>query len=121
MILEIMKAVKKLGPVYTMWFGNEPMVVITDIDIARDLFRKNDIAGRPKQLMCKYCNIVCYECLPRFLIIFLPVGTELVCNDKRADVICNDYGHQWEALRRVAHSAVQCVQSLTRLQYPQQS
>ena len=29
--------------------------------------------------------------------------------DKHTDITMADYGHQWEALRRVAHSAVQYV------------
>ena len=30
-------------------------------------------------------------------------------NDKYQDIVFTDYGHTWEALRRVAHSAVQYV------------
>ena len=37
-----------------------------------------------------------------FLDTFLSKG-------KDTDIVFADYGHQWEALRRVAHSAVQYV------------
>ena len=31
---------------------------------------------------------------------------QLLSNEKQKDVIFTDYGHTWEALRRVSHSAV---------------
>ena len=33
-------------------------------------------------------------------------AAELFSKESRRDVIFTDYGHEWEALRRVAHSAV---------------
>ncbi|CAG2102534.1 unnamed protein product, partial [Medioppia subpectinata] len=78
---------KKYGPIFTVWLGNTPQVMITDIDLARDAFRKNDMAGRPSPAESYF-------------------GSQL-SNEKYQDVVFTDYGPQWEALRRVAHSAVQ--------------
>ena len=45
---EVLEGVaNKYGPVFTMWLGPEPMVIVSDIDIGREVFRKNDFAGRP--------------------------------------------------------------------------
>ncbi|CAG2103733.1 unnamed protein product [Medioppia subpectinata] len=81
---------KQYGPIFTFWFFNRPLVVVTDIELAREAFRKNDFAGRD--------------------IVFI---ASLLSNDKHSDVIFSDYGHRWEALRRVAHSAVQLVSVAT--------
>ena len=43
----------KYGPVFTLWLGNMPLVLISDIDIGREAFRKNDFAGRPKSGVSK--------------------------------------------------------------------
>jgi hypothetical protein len=58
--------------------------MITDIDIAREAFRKNDFAGRPDNIQ-----------------------SDLILSEDHTDVVIADYGHTWEALRRVSHSAVQ--------------
>ena len=50
------KLLAKYGPVVTFWLATKPVVVISDIDIARDAFRRNDIAGRPKDIICKCCE-----------------------------------------------------------------
>ncbi|CAG2100869.1 unnamed protein product, partial [Medioppia subpectinata] len=67
-----------------------PLVVVTDIETAREAFRKNDFAGRDMSNIAGQFS-----------------------NDKQSDVIFTDYGHTWEALRRVAHSAVQLVSVAT--------
>lgn len=38
----------KYGPMFTVWMGNIPMVFISDLDIARETFKKNDFSGRPE-------------------------------------------------------------------------
>ena len=48
------KISQKYGPVFTFHFGLNPVVVIRDIDIARETFRKNDFTGRPDSLFGKY-------------------------------------------------------------------
>ncbi|CAG2111344.1 unnamed protein product, partial [Medioppia subpectinata] len=77
---------KQYGPVFTFWFFNRPLVVVTDIETAREAFRKNDFAGRDIAYVASQFS-----------------------NEKQSDVIFADYGHKWEALRRVAHSAVQLI------------
>ncbi|CAG2102041.1 unnamed protein product [Medioppia subpectinata] len=82
------------GPVYTFWIFNRPHVMVTDVDIAREAFRKNDFAGRPDSYF----------------------GSQL-SNDRFQDVLFTDYGHTWEALRRVAHSAAQKYSTNDKLVY----
>ncbi|XP_054166176.1 cytochrome P450 2A9-like [Oppia nitens] len=69
---------EKYGPVFTVYMGNTPQVMISDADIARQVFSKTDFAGRPKTYFAT-----------------------LLAND----VMMDDYGNSWEALRRVAHTA----------------
>ncbi|CAG2118402.1 unnamed protein product [Medioppia subpectinata] len=77
------------GPVFTFWFGGVPRIIIADTDMAREAYRKNDFAGRPWSYL----------------------GSQL-SNDDFKDVLFTDYGHTWEALRRVAHSAVIPIESV---------
>ncbi|CAG2172180.1 unnamed protein product [Oppiella nova] len=85
---------KKYGPVFTFWFANTPHIVVTDIDTAREAFRRNDFAGRSESYF----------------------GSQL-SNDEFQDVVFTDYGHTWEALRRVAHSAAQKYSTNDKLAY----
>ena len=41
------RVANKYGPVFTIWLGNKPIVVISDIDIGRDVFSKLEFSGRP--------------------------------------------------------------------------
>ena len=38
----------KYGPIYTLWMGLTPMVIINDLEYAKDAFtvKKGEIAGR---------------------------------------------------------------------------
>ncbi|CAG2171339.1 unnamed protein product, partial [Oppiella nova] len=85
---------KQYGPVFTFWFGTTPQVIVTDSELAREAFRKNDFAGRTDSYF----------------------GSQF-SNDEFTDVIMADYGHEWEALRRVAHSAIQKYSSNDKLVY----
>ena len=49
-----MQVLDKYGPVVTFWIGNKPLVAITDIDITSDILHKIDIAGKPKDVFCKF-------------------------------------------------------------------
>ncbi|CAG2161472.1 unnamed protein product [Oppiella nova] len=71
------------GSVFTFWLGYNPFIVITDIDIAKDIMNSNAFAGRAKGYFASQFS-----------------------NENYSDIIFADYGHTWEALRRVAHSAV---------------
>ena len=51
--LELEKIAQKYGSVFTFWLGNRYVVVINDIDIARNAFNKNAFTGRPKDLFCE--------------------------------------------------------------------
>ena len=39
---------RQYGPVFTFWMGNTPLVLIADVDIGREAFRKNEFSGRPE-------------------------------------------------------------------------
>ncbi|XP_054167198.1 cytochrome P450 2A9-like [Oppia nitens] len=73
------KFAKKYGPVYTLYLGNSPQIIITDAIIAREAFRKKYLSGRPQSYFG---------------------------NSFKTDIIFSDYGNHWEALRSVAHSAI---------------
>ena len=47
---------KIYGPIFTFWIGSEPMIIITDLEIAKEAFleKKNEIAGRPPFTMSKF-------------------------------------------------------------------
>ncbi|CAG2111615.1 unnamed protein product, partial [Medioppia subpectinata] len=72
-----------------------PAVFINDIDLAREVFRKTDFAGRPAS----------------------SYTSTLFSNDEYTDIVFADFGHKWEALRRVAHSAVQKYAASDKLMY----
>jgi hypothetical protein len=44
---EICELHHRYGPIFTFWFGSKPFVLIFDLDLARDAFRRNELAGRP--------------------------------------------------------------------------
>ncbi|XP_054165236.1 cytochrome P450 2E1-like [Oppia nitens] len=69
---------KKYGPIFTVYFGNNPQIIITDADIARQAFSKNEFSGRSHNYFAS-----------------------LLANG----VAMADFGHSWRALRRVAHVA----------------
>ena len=51
---EMLNLSKVYGPIYTFWFGPGPFVVITDLEIAKEMFvdKKNECAGRPEFKFC---------------------------------------------------------------------
>ena len=51
---EFLNLAKIHGPVYTFWMRDEPFVVISDLEIAKEAFvvKKNEISGRPKFNIC---------------------------------------------------------------------
>ncbi|XP_054158510.1 cytochrome P450 2C31-like, partial [Oppia nitens] len=71
---------KNNGPVFTLHLGNTPYIIITDVDIGRQTFGKQNFLGRPDSFL----------------------GTFF-----KNDIIFADYSQHWEVLRRVALSAVQ--------------
>ncbi|CAG2120012.1 unnamed protein product, partial [Medioppia subpectinata] len=84
----------KYGPLFTFWLGPKPFIFITDIERGRRVYGMNEFAGRPDSYF----------------------GSQL-SNDRFSDVVFTDYGPKWEALRRVAHSAVQKFATNDRLIY----
>ncbi|XP_054165685.1 steroid 17-alpha-hydroxylase/17,20 lyase-like [Oppia nitens] len=85
---------KKYGNIFTFWGGNIPMVVITDPMLARVLFRKNEISGRPSNFM-----------------------TDMINKNGRTDIVGTDYGHTWETMRRVTHAAIIKYSKTDQLMY----
>ncbi|CAG2179575.1 unnamed protein product, partial [Oppiella nova] len=69
---------------WTFSIGNDPLVIVNDAELGKELYRKNELTGR----------------LSNYFF-------EVVNNEKRTDIVGADYGHTWEALRRVGHSAIQ--------------
>ena len=51
--IELEKVAEKYGPVFTIWMGTIPLIIISDIDIAREEFQKICFAGRPKDVFSK--------------------------------------------------------------------
>ncbi|XP_054165686.1 uncharacterized protein LOC128963212, partial [Oppia nitens] len=86
---------KKYGNIFTFWMGNLPMVLITDPYLARNVYRKNDLAGRS--------SIYLFDIIKD--------------NGGCIDIIGADYGHTWEALRRVSHAAVIKYAKTDKLMY----
>ena len=45
---------KSYGPIFTFWMGPVPMVIISDLEVAKEAFvdKKNEIAGRPQLEIC---------------------------------------------------------------------
>jgi hypothetical protein len=76
---------EKFGPIFTIWFGPKPMVIITELEIAQQAFRdkKIDFNGRQHS---RYI-------VPNFL------------GDLGTDIVFNTFDRTWEVLRRVAHAA----------------
>ena len=86
--------------------GNNPWVFISDIDIARNTFRKNDFAGRPESYFGEHATNI-HTLFSILKLIVLIYQGNFLSNDRYQDVVFTGYGHKWEALRRVTHTAVQ--------------
>ena len=76
---------QKYGPVYTIWFGMKPMVILGTHGAIMEAFRdkKNDFAGRPHFNFSEISFV----------------------SKNSVDVAFEDWGRPWEVLRRVSHSA----------------
>src|SRR5258707_1056913 len=74
---------KKYGPVFTVWLGPQPAVIISDYNLVKTAFnsKHNELMGRPVTYFSK---------------MLLQEGN---------DVLFTDHGPVWASLRRVAHSA----------------
>ena len=42
---------KNYGPVFTLWIGNEPWIIISNIDIGRQVFHTKEFSGRVKDFL----------------------------------------------------------------------
>ena len=56
---QITKWSKEYGPIYTIWIGSKPFVIISDLKMANEAFlvKRNAIAGRPYISYCKYKTV----------------------------------------------------------------
>ncbi|XP_054154623.1 steroid 17-alpha-hydroxylase/17,20 lyase-like [Oppia nitens] len=79
---------KKYGPIFTVYLGNSPQIVITDPVIARDVFNRSEFAGRTQTYFVKLMG---------------------------DGVIMADYGPNWETRRNVAQAAVRKYSNNERL------
>ncbi len=79
---------KKYGSVFTLWFGNTPIVIISDLEIVKKVFnsKENELMGRPDTSFKR-----------------------LLTQNNGYDVVFTDHGPVWASLRRVAHSAVRFI------------
>lgn len=48
---------RKYGPVSTFWMGNNPMIFIVDLDLGREAFRRNEMAGRTESYFGNWKNL----------------------------------------------------------------
>ncbi|XP_054162935.1 farnesoate epoxidase-like [Oppia nitens] len=83
------KLAKKYGPIFTVYLGNSPQIIVTDPVIARDVFNKLDFTGRTQET---------------FLVRLIGDG-----------VIMADYGPNWETRRNVVHAAAKKYSNNERL------
>ena len=51
------KVNKKYGPIFTFWMGSNPFIIISDAEIAREAFRKNEFAGRTESYFGKLASL----------------------------------------------------------------
>ena len=75
---------KKYGPIYTVWFGRRPTVIISDPNVAVDLLEKRSQK---------------YSSRPRFVIM-----GELYW--EMASILVQPYGKEWSTRRKLLHSAL---------------
>ena len=44
------KIKEKLGPIYTLWFGKVPIIIVSDYEIAKKMLASSTFAGRPQRI-----------------------------------------------------------------------
>ena len=47
--VQFMNMSKDLGSVFTFWFGDKPVVIVNNIDVAKMILHSKDFAGRPQR------------------------------------------------------------------------
>ena len=82
---------KRFRPVFTMYLGPKPIIVIGDATLGMEEFRKAAFAGRPD-----------YGVATTFF------------KDGSTDIFFGDWSREWEVLRRVGHEAVRKYQRSSR-------
>ena len=80
--VRIMNLSQKYGPIMTLFLGGKPLIVISDPAMVVSEIRRHQFAGRPDFEFAQ--------------ILFRPGSS---------DVVFSDFTKEWEALRRVLHSA----------------
>jgi cytochrome P450 len=73
---------KRFGPIFRMFHGSQIVIVITDPVLAVETMKKHTIAGRPKLLV-----------------------TDILFRKGSIDIVFGDFNREWEALRKIGHSA----------------
>ncbi|XP_054154693.1 cytochrome P450 1A2-like [Oppia nitens] len=74
---------KKYGPVFTVYVGHKPQVIVADITIANTLFKQKNYSGRPTLFT-----------------------TQFYTNENMCDIATSDYDERWAALRLIGHKAI---------------
>lgn len=72
----------RFGPVFRLFHGSLLVIVITDPVLSVQIMKKHAVAGRPKFLF-----------------------TDVLFRKGSIDIVFGDFTKEWEALRRVGHSA----------------
>jgi hypothetical protein len=79
---------QKYGSVFTLWLGNTPSIIISDLEILKKAFnsKENELMGRPVTAIRR-----------------------LLTQNNGNDIVFTDHGPVWASLRKVAHSAVRFI------------
>ena len=81
----------KYSPIYTIYLGPKPIVIISDSKLGVETMRKVTFAGRPDYGI-----------------------TQLMFEDNSIDVFFADFSREWEVLKKVAHEAIKKYTSSQR-------
>lgn len=84
---------EKHGPVFFLWFGSQPTVIVSSLQVAEECFTKNDVvlANRPKTTAGKYFGY------------------------NHTTILASPYGDHWRNLRKVSAIEIFSVHRLNIL------
>ena len=53
----MVKLANVYGSTLTIWFGNHPIIILTDLEEANILLNDKNLSGRPYSIMSKYLSV----------------------------------------------------------------